>query len=107
MKVLIINSGSSSIKFQLLDMADETVLASGLVERIGEPTSLVKCMMHPGRDGEVLLSRDGAIEDHQSGMLQAVDLLTDQQRGVVRSRGDIGAIGHRVVHGGRIFSSRR
>ena len=61
MKILVINSGSSSIKFQLLDMADETVLASGLVERIGESGSLVKCTMHPGRAGETVLSRDEAI----------------------------------------------
>ncbi len=103
MKILVINSGSSSIKFQLLDMADETVLASGLVERIGESGSLVKCTMHPGRTGEAVLSRDEAIADHQAGMLQAVELLTDERQGVVRSRDDIGAIGHRVVHGGEDF----
>jgi acetate kinase len=103
MKILVINSGSSSIKFQLLDMADETVLASGLVERIGEPGALVKCTMHPGRDGEVLLSRERPIEDHQAGMLQAVNLITDERQGVVRSRDDIAAIGHRVVHGGEDF----
>jgi len=103
MKILVINSGSSSIKFQLLDMADETVLASGLVERIGEPGSLVKCTMHPGLDGEMPLSREIPIEDHQAGMLQAVNLITDERQGVVRSRDDIAAIGHRVVHGGEDF----
>jgi acetate kinase len=103
MKVLVINSGSSSIKFQLLDMNGETVLASGLVERIGEPASLVKCAMHPGQASEVLLKREIRIEDHQAGMHQAVELLTDEEHGVVRSRTDIGAIGHRVVHGGEDF----
>lgn len=103
MNVLVINSGSSSIKFQLLDMSDETVLATGLVERIGEPVGMVKCMMHPGRTGERTLRTEAAIADHQTGMLRAVELLTDRDTGVVTSRDDIGAIGHRVVHGGEDF----
>lgn len=103
MKVLVINSGSSSIKFQLLAMDSESVLAAGLVERIGEPTGVVQCTMQPGSAGEAVLRQEGPIADHQAGMLQAVEMLTDGRHGVVRSRDDIGAIGHRVVHGGEDF----
>jgi len=103
MKVLVINSGSSSIKFQLLDMSDETVLASGLVERIGEEQGLVRCTMHPGTASQQEFKREERIADHQAGMLQAVELLADPQQGVLRSRSDIEAIGHRVVHGGEDF----
>lgn len=103
MNVLVINSGSSSIKFQLLDMKDESVLATGLVERIGEECGRVTCTMRPGTAIQQSMQREGAIPDHQSGMLKAVDLLTDNKSGVVKNRDDIGAIGHRVVHGGEDF----
>ncbi|BDD87492.1 acetate/propionate family kinase [Desulfofustis limnaeus] len=103
MKILVINSGSSSIKFQLLDMSSEQVLASGLVERIGEPMGTVKCTMRPGTEKQSALKRDLPVADHQTGMLLAVELLTDKAQGVVGSRADIGAIGHRVVHGGERF----
>lgn len=103
MNILVINSGSSSIKFQLLDMADESVLASGLVERIGEMSGLLKCTMKPGSPGERVIKEQTRIGDHRSGMLMAINLLTDEKKGVVRSRSDIGAVGHRVVHGGEDF----
>ena len=103
MKILIINSGSSSIKFQLINMADESVLASGLVERIGESVGLIKCKLHPGTPDEVIHEVKGEVVDHQSGMRQSVDLLTDKSKGVVKDRSEIDAIGHRVVHGGEDF----
>jgi len=103
MKVLIINSGSSSIKFQLLDMTDESVLASGLVERIGEDQGLIKCRLKPGTDVEHTLNIEKEVPDHQSGMREAVELLSDSHHGVVRKVSDIGAVGHRVVHGGEDF----
>ena len=100
MKILVINSGSSSIKFQLLNMVGESVLASGLVERIGENNGRLECVMRPGTPEEMTISQQNPIADHRSGMLKLVDLLTDDESGVVRSRNEIGAIGHRVVHGG-------
>lgn len=103
MKVLVINSGSSSIKFQLLDMADESVLASGLVERIGEPEGLIKCELRPDTDGEEVIKIQEKVPDHEHGMRKAVDLLTDSDKGVIADRSEIGAVGHRVVHGGEEF----
>jgi acetate kinase len=103
MKILVINSGSSSIKFQLLDMLDESVLASGLIERIGEIEGLIKCTLRPGKENELTVTREDAVKDHKSGMRLAVALLTDQKDGVIAGRGDIGAVGHRVVHGGEDF----
>ncbi len=107
MNILIINSGSSSIKFQLIDMADEHVLASGLVERIGESDSLIKYAVHPGTPGEVKIKDQVEVVDHQSGMRKIVDLLTDAGRGVVGDRSEISALGHRVVHGGEDFHQPR
>ncbi|WP_163335796.1 acetate kinase [Desulfopila sp. IMCC35008] len=103
MKVLVINSGSSSIKFQLLDMADESVLASGLVERIGEPEGLIKCELRPDTDGEEVIKIQEKVPDHEHGMRKAVELLSDKDKGVITDRADIGAVGHRVVHGGEEF----
>ena len=103
MKILVINSGSSSIKFQLLDMVDESILASGLVERIGETEGLIKCTLRPGGEDELVVKNTAAVPDHTSGMQMAVELLSDPQQGVIADRGDIDAIGHRVVHGGEDF----
>lgn len=103
MKILVINSGSSSIKFQLIDMADESVLASGLVERIGEVEGLIKCTLRPDTENELTVKNVGVIENHKTGMRKAVDVLTDKDNGVIADRGDILVIGHRVVHGGEDF----
>lgn len=103
MKVLVINSGSSSIKFQLLDMADESVLASGLVERIGEAEGLIKCELRPDAPDEEVIKLQQPVPNHQQGMRVAVELLTDENKGVVKDKSEIGAVGHRVVHGGEEF----
>ena len=103
MKVLVINSGSSSIKFQLLDMRGEQVLASGVVERIGEDLGKISCRMHPGSSAQSRVEKVEKIADHQSGMLKVGEVLCDEQDGVVRSSEEIGAVGHRVVHGGEAF----
>ncbi len=103
MKILVINSGSSSIKFQLLDMVGDSVLASGLVERIGEAEAFIKCTLRPGCTGELVTTQTTSIPNHESGMLLAVDLLTDSEEGVIANRYDIAAVGHRVVHGGEDF----
>lgn len=103
MKTLIINSGSSSIKFQLLDMADESVLATGVVERIGEQTGNITCTLHPGLKDDHRIEKEENICDHHRGMLMVGDVLCDRDSGVIRSKDEIGAVGHRVVHGGERF----
>lgn len=105
MKILVINSGSSSIKFQLLDMKDESVLATGLVERIGEEEGFIKCTLFPGSDKERVVKFTETITNHDIGMRRAVDILSDSGKGVIADRSEIDAIGHRVVHGGEDFQA--
>ena len=102
MKILVINSGSSSIKFQLLDMNDESILATGLVERIGEPQGLLKCVFTPGADNEQEIEEKGIVADHRAGMHMIVECLGSDS-GVISDHTDIAAVGHRVVHGGEDF----
>lgn len=103
MKVLVINSGSSSIKFQVLDMTTETVLASGLVERIGEVIGNINTKYFPGTGDERMEKLELSIPDHRSGMHKVISLLTEVEGGVIKDTSEIGAIGHRVVHGGEDF----
>lgn len=103
MKVLVINSGSSSIKFQLLDMRDETVLAAGLVERIGEEEGRLVCELRPGTTDAKEVELQCPIPDHQEGMHLAVNALSEKEQGVIRDRKEIDRIGHRFVHGGENF----
>ena len=103
MKVLVINSGSSSIKYQLLDMQTEAVLVSGLVERIGEAKGELTNKAFPGTDRQVVTKIEQPIPDHNTGMRLAIDLITDPEKGVIKDRGEIDAVGHRVVHGGEEF----
>lgn len=84
-------------------MTDETVLASGLVERIGETEGLVKCVFPSVGEKEVSITKNAAIADHDSGMRMAVELLTDPRQGVINDCKEVSAIGHRVVHGGEDF----
>src|SRR5690554_2788610 len=98
--VLVINCGSSSLKYQLFDMEDESVLAKGLVERIGLDGS---ALIHTGKDNEkVKLEKD--LEDHKQAISMVLDALTSPEHGVIKSFDDIDAIGHREVHGGEEFS---
>jgi len=84
-------------------MLDESVLASGLVERIGEAEGLIKCTLRPGAADELTVKKTTVVADHKSGMHMAVDILSDPDQGVIAARDDIDAIGHRVVHGGEDF----
>ncbi|EMG36716.1 acetate kinase [Desulfocurvibacter africanus PCS] len=104
MNVLVINSGSSSIKYQLLDMANGSVLATGLVERIGEGTGKIKHKNAPDSAHETESVRELPIPDHKAGMQLAAELLTEPGKGVVKDTSDIDAVGHRIVHGGEYFS---
>ncbi|WP_319543441.1 acetate kinase [uncultured Pseudodesulfovibrio sp.] len=99
MKVLVINSGSSSIKYQLLDMNNESILCSGLVERIGEELGSLTHKVAPDTEAAEKIALEQPILDHEVGMTLAIDLICGEN-GVVKDRSEIAAIGHRIVHGG-------
>ena len=99
MNVLVINCGSSSLKFQLINSDSEQVLAKGLCERIGIDGSLT----YQPADGEKVKS-DKAMPTHTEAIQFVIDALTDDKTGVVKDLKEIGAVGHRVVHGGEKFA---
>lgn len=100
MKILVINCGSSSIKYQLIEMETEEVLARGLLERIGIEGSLLK--HYPGSRDKVEIHEE--VPDHKVGIKMVLAALVDEQYGVIQSMEEINAIGHRIVHGGEKFS---
>ena len=100
MNVLVINCGSSSIKYQLIDMNDESVLAKGLVERIGIEGSVLKHEV-PGKDKVVI---EKPMPDHKVALKLVLDALVDEAHGVIKGMDEINAVGHRVVHAGEKFS---
>jgi acetate kinase len=104
MIILVINTGSSSLKYQLLEMEHETILAAGTIERIGEPNSLVTHRKFPGQDraGTIVIER--TVADHHEGLHLSISLLTGQDTGVISSIAKIDAVGHRVVQGGKAYS---
>lgn len=102
MNILVINSGSSSIKYQLLDMESESVMVSGLVERIGEDMGELTNKAFPGTDKQKVTEIEQPIPDHNTGMRLAIDLICGGDDSVC-SLDEITAIGHRVVHGGEDF----
>lgn len=99
MKILVINSGSSSIKYQLFKMPQEEVICSGLVERIGLNDAEIHYKSSSNKIDEVT-----AIDTHKIGLEKIVNLLLDTKVGVLKSTSEIEAVGHRVVHGGSTFS---
>jgi len=100
MNILVLNCGSSSLKYQLFDMTNESVLAKGLVERIGIEGSF---LVHEAA-GKEKMERKGEMPDHTVAIRFVLEALTDSVYGVVQSFDEINAIGHRVVHGGEDFS---
>ncbi len=105
MKVLVINTGSSSIKYQLFDMPEGTVLCAGLVERVGELEAILTHKLYPGSSKELKHVEKRTIKDHTDGMERVAALLIDQELGVISSASEVDLVGHRVVHGGEDFSS--
>ncbi|MDY8021401.1 acetate kinase [Paenibacillus polymyxa] len=99
MKILVINAGSSSLKYQLYDMTDESVLAKGLVERIGMASSI---LTHKPTNKEEYTEVSEILE-HTTAIRKVLNALTDAEHGVISSTSEIQAVGHRVVHGGEIF----
>ena len=100
MNVLVINCGSSSLKFQLINSESEQVLAKGLCERI----SIDGRLTYQPEGGEKTVT-DKPMPTHTEAIQYVIDALTDAQTGVVKSLDEIGAVGHRVVHGGEKFAS--
>ena len=100
MKVLVINCGSSSLKYQVLDMETETLLAKGLVERIGMDGSVI------GHEkiGMEKIKTEVPMKDHKDAIAQVLAAVQDPETGVVKSLDEIGAVGHRVVHAGEKFA---
>lgn len=101
MKILVLNCGSSSIKYQLFDMASGVVLTKGIVEKIGLKGSFLK---NERFDGDKI-KLEGEILDHQTGIEYLLGLMISEKRGVIKDLNEINAIGHRLVHGGERFQS--
>ena len=101
MKILVVNSGSSSIKFQLFRSDDWMVLASGSVTRIGEPEALIRCRWSDQEGGSQQLEERAAMPDHQHGLQRIAEVLA--QTGALADLSELLAVGHRVVHGGEAF----
>ncbi len=100
MKIFVVNCGSSSLKYQFIDMEGESVFAKGLVERIGLDGSLLK---HTPANGETVEINEN-IPDHTTAIKMVLDALLDNEHGVIKTVDEIDAVGHRVVHGGERFT---
>lgn len=100
MKVLVINAGSSSLKYQLIDMEDESVIAKGNCERIGDEVGLIT---HKPADGRVY-EEECIFADHAAAFKKLVQVLTTGDYAVVKSLDEISAVGHRIVQGADVFS---
>jgi acetate kinase len=100
MKILVLNCGSSSIKYQLFTMANRTVIAKGGIEKLGMKGSFLK---HVRQDGQVVVF-EGEILDHKNGVEYILGILTSEKHGCLKSLDEIDAVGHRVVHGGERFN---
>ncbi|MEM8998964.1 MAG: acetate kinase [Bacteroidota bacterium] len=100
MKILVINSGSSSIKFQVIQMPEAETLCKGLVERLGHPQGTLHYKSKKGS-----LQKTAHFADHAVGLKAVIEILIDQEKGVLDSHAAIDAVGHRVVHGGDAFDA--
>ncbi len=100
MKILVINAGSSSLKYQLIDMENESLLAKGLCERIGIDGRLT----HKPQNGKPVFEADVPFPTHKEAIEAVLEKLTSKEYGVVETMAEIGAVGHRVLHGGIEFT---
>jgi acetate kinase len=101
MKILVLNSGSSSIKFQFIEMDNENVLAYGVIERIGSSSSVINYC----RQGHEKFTKVEEIFGHNEAIKILLDLLMSKEVGIIKNLNEIVAVGHRVVHGGEHFSN--
>ena len=99
MKILVLNCGSSSIKYALYNMDDQSVITSGGIEKIGLPDSFIK-YKYNGEKFQI----DRPIEEHTAGVQFIFEVLTTGQHAVLKSLNELGAVGHRMVHGGERFN---
>ena len=99
MKILVVNCGSSSLKYQLIDMQDENVMAKGYLERIGQEGSFLTHTVN-GEKHKI----EKKISNHEEGMELVVEQLLHPEYGVIKDLNEIDAIGHRIVHGGEKFT---
>lgn len=103
MKILVINCGSSSLKYQLIDMENENLLAKGICEQIGDANA---SFTHKVPDAECKnIKEPHAMKDHGEAIKLVLDTLVSEKSGVIASMNEIGAVGHRVLHGGEKFSA--
>jgi acetate kinase len=100
MKILVVNCGSSSLKYQLIDMKDESVLAKGLCERIG-----IDGKLKHSSEGHPDYISNAPMNDHTDAIGIVLEALLDKEHGVIENINEVNAVGHRVVHGGELFSS--
>ena len=100
MKVLILNAGSSSLKYQLLDAQSEALLAKGMAERIGIDGGKIKQTV-----GDSIFEQEQHMKDHTEGIQLMIKALTDPEMGAVKDMDEIAAVGHRVLHGGERFTA--
>lgn len=100
MKVLVLNCGSSSIKYKLLNMADNSTIASGAMEKIG----LKGSFLNHKNEGQEKIKLEGEVLDHQVGIEYIIGVMIDSKIGCIKSLDEIDAVGHRVVHGGEEFN---
>lgn len=100
MKILVLNCGSSSIKYKLFDMSDNSVLAQGGIEKIGLPGAFLKLTL-PNGEKKVI---EDSIPEHTKGVQMIFDALTNSEYGALKSLNELDAVGHRMVHGGERFS---
>jgi acetate kinase len=104
MNIFVVNSGSSSIKYQLFKMPNEKPICTGLVERIGLENSIITHKLFINNE-EKIIRRELELNDHEAGLKEVAQLLTDPEIGVIHNPEEIEAVGHRVVHGGESFAS--
>ncbi len=100
MKILVVNAGSSSCKYQLFEMTEKVVLCAGVVERIGDSMGKLTHKIAPDSDKEEKLIIEKQFPTHVEGMEEVIALLSHADKGVIKSKDEIFAVGHRVVHGG-------
>ncbi|MCK5454444.1 MAG: acetate kinase, partial [Calditrichia bacterium] len=99
MKILVLNAGSSSVKYQFVIPEEAKLLAKGVVERIG----LSGAMLTHEASGKPSVKLSGEILDHKAAIEYVLSILLSRNHGVIKNKNEIGAVGHRVVHGGETF----
>ncbi len=104
MKILVINAGSSSCKYQLFEMTKKIVLCAGVVERIGDSVGKLTHKIVPDTEKEEKIALEKAFPTHVEAMEEVIALISHPEKGVIKSKDEIYAVGHRVVHGGEDIS---